>query len=257
MTISTLALYNKQYVLKIANTADIVLLDIDDVIITPNQYLCSTSWYGRYHTLNKGILSPHTLIQDFYTCMNRTEYQAVNLDLIEDMSNLANEKSVLGFTARIVSFAPETHSAIKKTGMKFSSFADNMHENIQNGVIYVGYNIRTGKSNNNGDFLAHLLQMKKFEGVKSILFIDDTLRNLQEVKDALPSHINFYGIHFTEAKARLFCDYEQKDLDAISDYQFEHMHIDHLIPSNNEALQNIFYSWSNYSNPNLGFIIFC
>ncbi|MBM4210983.1 MAG: DUF2608 domain-containing protein [Gammaproteobacteria bacterium] len=245
MSIQTMALYNKQWIINITKNVDLVLLDIDDVIITPKQYLCSSSWYGRYHTVKKYVLTPHNLIKDFYSCMNKTDYEAVNANLIDDMSYLAKIKPVLGFTARIISFASETNTAIKSSNMKFSKLDHSFHQNINDGIIYVGYNKDTAKSNNKGEFLNNLLETEQFKNITSILFVDDTLKNLQEVGDAVPSNIQFYGVHFTEAKAKLFCDYNQKELDVIADYQWQYALSHDSIPSNNEALANICYDWSN------------
>lgn len=242
MTISTIPLYNKQYIETLAQNADLILLDIDDVIITPKQYLCSSSWYERYHALNKHKIDSHHLIEKIYYCMKKTEYEAVNNYLINDMSHLATHKPVLGFTARIISFAEETSTAIKNSNMQFSNININL-DTYHNGVIYVGHDKETAKSNNKGVFLKELLAKEQFKDVKSILFIDDTLKNLQDVESEMPSWITFYGVHFTEVKAKLFCEYTQQQLDGIANDQWQEMLFNNDIPSNNEALSHINNAW--------------
>lgn len=222
--------------MSLVKKADLILLDIDDVIITPVQYLCSSTWYANYHAQNKLKLTPHELISDFYKCMNNTNYKVVSDELVKDFTSIINEKPVLGFTARTHHFAQETFNKVQSVGMKFTTKYDGTYDYIKNGIIYVGYNLDTVKSNNKGELLNSLLQSKEFLNFKTIIFIDDTLRNIEEVESKLSDDIYLYNIHYTEAKARLLCDFDEEMLNKISKAQLKHMLAFNEILSNQDAL---------------------
>jgi hypothetical protein len=88
-SIITLPVYDDK-VIGLARDTDLVLLDIDDVVLTPVQYVCGSVWYGRYHMANKNVLSPQRLIDDFYKCLNSTQYRPVSAKMVGDFSMLTH-----------------------------------------------------------------------------------------------------------------------------------------------------------------------
>lgn len=220
-------------ILELAKKHDLVLLDIDDVVITPLQYFCGSIWYKRYHTLQKDKLLPTEIVSTFYKCLNATAYTPVANQLINEFSALSEKQIVLGFTARDFTLVPSTQYQIEKIGMKFSQL-NSSYPLMHKGIIYSGVNPNTAIPNNKGKILLDFIENQVDGEINSILFIDDTRRNLEEVQQALGGKIGFSGIHYTEVNTKLFCDYKQDELDALGEYQFNSFSKYRVIPSDNE-----------------------
>ena len=210
-----------QDILNLALNHDLVLLDLDDVVLTTKQYLCGSQWYHRYHEANKDLLTSEELSDNIYGCMGATEYTHVSLQLIKDFSELSKNKMVFGLTARRIEFASQTDNHLSLLEVKFS-------ENIpqadlfQNGIIYVGYEPGTAAPNDKGAVLNTFLQNNYFGDVKSIILIDDSLKNLQNVYNALDDGIEFTGIHYTKVATELSEKFSEDHLEIIGRAQYDH-----------------------------------
>lgn len=221
--------------IQMASQHSLIALDLDDVILTPDHnYACGSIWYGRYHAANKHLLSAHEMISAVFKCFNSTGYIPVSSQLNDDFSALSQSKLVMGLTSRAASFAPETQRHLAAVNMTFS-FGLAQRDIIMGGVIYAGVDAITARPNNKGEVLSDLLKQGALGAHDSILFIDDSLKNLQDVYAALPNDIEFTGIHFTEVAAKLACEYEYHELDIIGNYQFNRLNEYGYIPSNNEV----------------------
>jgi hypothetical protein len=219
---------------------DLILLDLDDVVMTSMQYLCSSSWYSYYHATNKEVATPIKLIKDLYNCLNTTLYKPVSSSLNEIFSQLSSEKLVLGLTARVAEFSFETSRQIASVNMSFSLVAseNNFYFNdkliIKNGIIFAGYNQSTAKPDNKGFILEQVLNSNILGNIENIVFIDDSLKNLEEVRNTSQElGISFLGIHFTLVKDDLLeQEYLVDAMNDIADTQFHFLENYKLIPSN-------------------------
>ena len=228
--------YYDQNVLKLALEHDLILLDLDDVVLTPNQFVCSTQWYYKYYLENKDLFIADELVYDIHDCRKNTKYKHVSLQLIQDFSELAKSKIVVGFTARERSFAEETESHLKEVGMSFSyHYVQNNY--ISNAVVYVGLAPDKKRENDKGLVLKELLDSNVFGNVKSVLLIYDSSKNIDNVNKALSDDIKFTSIHYTEVNDRLLKDYTEEQLMFIGDRQFRYFSQTGMFLSNNEALE--------------------
>lgn len=223
-------------VFKIAERFDLVLLDLDDVVITTSQYFCSSQWYHKYLDKNREILPIEDIVYNIYNCMEKTEFIVVSQDLIKNFSRLAQEKNVFALTARRISFADNTDEHLKKVNMIFSNLLLD-HELVQNGVIYSGFKPNSPEAEDKGITLKKLIDQGVFGEIKTVLLIDDLLKNLQRVEEAFAnSDIEFLGIHFTNIRDNLDAQFSERDLEIIGDSQHKHFNLYGRFIDNYKAL---------------------
>lgn len=256
-TIIQLTEYN-QNILRLAQDHDLVLLDIDDVICTTSQYLCSSQWYYRYHKSYENILTSEELTGSIYRCMDASEFVAVSEQLIKDFSALAKSKMVYGLTARRISFANKTDEHLAKVEMSFTenipkkltneeqsesaSLSKNgeaktdLNSYIQNSVVYVGYKPGTARPDDKGVLLDKLIANNFFGDISSVLLIDDSLHNLQNVFNALSDEIHFTGIYYTKVNSDLLRNYTEGELLILGEAQFNHFNLHGSFLSNSATL---------------------
>jgi hypothetical protein len=67
-----------QVILGLALEHDLILLDLDDVVLTTKQYVCSSQWYRRYYQANKSLLASDELGKNVYKCMGSSEFSHFN-----------------------------------------------------------------------------------------------------------------------------------------------------------------------------------
>jgi uncharacterized protein DUF2608 len=204
---------------KAASGYDIILLDIDDVIITPTQYTCSSTWYSRYHKANSNFLSNYNLIENFYKCLNTTSYEPVSKKLVKDFTEMSYNHIVIGFTARTIEFAKEALEQIASVKMSFSNNLGINHPNFFGGIIFAGYDKDTAKPNDKGLILKSILELNNLSP-NGIFFIDDSERNLENVYRHFNGITNIHLVHYTEVKTRLYLEFEQEELDNMGELQF-------------------------------------
>jgi hypothetical protein len=87
--IITSVLYDN-HIAELASRYDLVLLDLDDVTLTPVQFACGVVWHNMHRAANQGKLAAAQLIDDVYDCFNRTQMMPVSQELISDFSALAH-----------------------------------------------------------------------------------------------------------------------------------------------------------------------
>lgn len=225
-----------QDILSKAMGYDLVLLDLDDVVLTTQTYLCSSQWYYRYKHENHDKFEDKNIFADnIYDCMGNTTFIAVTTQLIADFSTLAQNKPVFGLTTRRIEFSANSNEHLNSIEMKFSS---NLPEDnlINNGVIYCGYKPSTIEAEDKGLVLKTMLDKNYFGDVKSVLLIDDSLKNIQNVFNALDDDMHFAGIHFTKILSELKELYNEEQLSIIGQVQYEAFLSDGIFLSNEEAL---------------------
>ena len=234
-TIITQHGYNP-YISPLVESADITLIDIDDVILTTPQFACSTQWYGRFRAANKDILSSSELASQVNKCFSSTNFTAVSSEFNDYFSNYAQNHLVIGLTARKATNAAETSAQLLQVQMRFSqNIMDNYY--LKNGIIYVDFDMNTVSPNDKGKVLAHLLEQGAFgEDIHSINFIDDSKKNLDNVKNALGDEYDFIGIHYIEVQSKLTKAFSEVELEIIGEYQLRYFNSYGIFPSNEHAL---------------------
>ena len=214
-------------------STDLILVDLDGVIFTPQQYLCSSYWYTNYIRANKKfiddkLISHSDLVTTLYECMGRTSFVPVDESLILRLTSHSSTKAVIGLTGRIIDFRENTEAALNSLHMRFSDLdIDISFKNqsvFKNGVLYVGHDPQTGLPWNKGHALDVFLS--EYEGaINSVLLIDDIERNLLHLESYCQNNnLAFTGIHFT----KVIDSYEarsltQELLNVIAELQFQQL----------------------------------
>ncbi|AIF80976.1 hypothetical protein I862_02065 [endosymbiont of Acanthamoeba sp. UWC8] len=217
--------------------ADLVLVDLDDVILTPAQYICSSTWYAQYIRNTKSHINERiednslltTYFADIlYNCFTATSFNAVDSNLINLLTSLSSKHLVIGLTGRTGLFSEQTGEWLTKLGMKFTEseveFSNSTDSPIMsNGVIYVGHEIITGLPKDKGKALNEFIKLYP-KPIEKIVLIDDIIRNHHHVERfAEEYNIEYLGIYYT----KVYNSYFQKgfslsDLDAIGNIQLFH-----------------------------------
>ena len=225
-----------QELINYAKKFDLILLDLDDVIFTSTQFLCSSQWYGAYHKRYQLSYSKDKLIKDFYKCLDSTKYKPVSQELIDGFtSSFEQDKKKFALTARHINFSDETIKQLNSVDMQFTDYTVES-SNLKKGIIFAGYDPLTAKPNNKGKILRDLIKKGIFGEVKSIIFVDDSMRNLEEVKAEVAKDFDFVGIHYTEVKDTLLNQYSEEELQLMSDFQWNSFNKNNVIPSNEEYI---------------------
>lgn len=229
------------------NEYDLILVDIDGVVMTPTQYLCSSQWYVRYirETAAHKRETDFKLkvAEDLYYCLRNSEFVPVNADLIEFLSEQSQSNIVLGLTGRVASFHELTEYWLNQVSMTFSNinlqvpFAET-DSIFHSGVIYVGHDPDTALPHDKGKVLSSFL--KEYDKpIQRILFIDDFRTNLEHVEAFCnENNIDFHGIEFLQVEANYREQYTEEQLQMIGGIQFEKMFRNNELPviSDLEAL---------------------
>ena len=240
----------RKYTSRYNDKDTLVLLDIDYVLLAPRDRVL------RYAGEDNNYRSKHFkyLFQDLEgkeivfdnIKMPMAKYlisQILSSSKVElvspDMPNFVNElnsrkMTVIGFTSNssgrygIIQNESELHaSRLKSLGYNFikdngSLFKESFPECISH-IIF------TNKKDKGKVILGFLKQLNK--NYKNIVFVDDRLKNLISVQNALNDHqINYLGIHYTELK-----DKNEVLNQDIADKQFQVLRQEHIWLSDDEA----------------------
>ncbi len=180
-------------------STDIVVLDIDNTILAPNQTLGSDQWFGYVvaNYVKSGLtekLAVDSAIEDWLQVQNATAVQAVERTT-PFLIRAAQERGTMIFalTARPLSLKHSTVRQLRSAGVGLKSpvakYSDGDSVELFQGVLFVG------PHNNKGVVLA-----KFFEGHKirpsRLIFVDDKekhVKNMDAVFTEIPN-VNFrYG----------------------------------------------------------------
>lgn len=208
---------------------DLVLVDIDGVVISPTQYLCSSQWYVKYiadtDTDDRDTDFKDKISNDLYFCLNNSDFAVVEVELVNFLSELAKTNTVYGFTGRVPSFHGRTEYWLNKVGMEFTEVDSQVRNSdigsmVHSGVIYVGHNPKTALPYNKGEILGKFLAEYDKE-IKSVLFIDDFVKNLEHVEKYCSANgIDFDGIEYTRVKDGFEKAYTPEQLQYIAGVQY-------------------------------------
>jgi len=248
---------------------DLILVDIDGVIMTPSQYLCSSQWYVSYipqaasylHQIDYVVgsyldnfefytsyIKPSNelatkITEDLYHCLTTTNFRPVDQNLIEALASLSTSTLVFGLTGRAYDFHNQTASWLNNFDMKFTSAHGDIrvggyNSQLTSGIIYVGHDEKTALPHDKGKVL-NLFIEKLGLNVQKVLFIDDFAKNLDHVqKFCDQNQIDFVGIEYVEYEEALKQSYTTEQLQSIGLAQFHHFfrNENHAILGDQEAL---------------------
>ena len=239
------------FIMVLRQKYDIILVDIDGVLLTPEQYLCSSLWYTEFikstATINYGIHHlcnqyefcssnikswlpkneyATNLADDLYHCMASTDFIPVNQLLINILAELSQTKLVLGLTGRAHNFHSNTAHWLEAHGMQFTNYtiAIDSHQTsrLEAGIIYVGHDSSTALPHDKGEILGLFLNKMNLIP-KRVLFIDDFVKNLANVENyCLLNGIEFTGIHYKEYENDLRDTFTKDEIRMIGSAQYHH-----------------------------------
>jgi FMN phosphatase YigB (HAD superfamily) len=243
--VSEIAKYTSQLYGK--NT--LVLFDVDYVLLVPkDKVLRPAGEENNYRSksfkaINKNfhekniIYGKNKIAMDEYLIsqiLYSTKVELVSLDMPVFFEELESQKmTIVGLTSNssgrygVVQNEAELHlSRLKTLGYNFKNNNDLLKVDLPecvSGVIF------TNKKDKGKVLLNFLKQLNK--NYKNIVFVDDRMKNLISVQNALKNHrINYIGINYTELKDRN----EVIDQD-IANKQFEVLSQEHIWLSDTEA----------------------
>ena len=187
----------------------LVLFDLDNTLIESSHQFGSIQWEENYRTelmdLGKSHDDAHQIAHDLWFEV----LPSIRMRLVDKEAPLYIQKMrqkgcvVLGLTARPPESACHTLPELDRLGIQFDDrysdleFSLNYTILFQKGVLYCG--IYDKKSS------ALLALLKKLElSPKKIIFIDDKLSHVQDLKEALASvGIEYVGIRYSKADLRV------------------------------------------------------
>jgi hypothetical protein len=240
----------KKYTSQFNARDTLVLFDIDYVLFAPTdiilRYAGESNNYRSKHfkAIFKDFQGKEIVLDNIKVPM--AEYlisQILSSSKIElvspEMPSLVNEldsqkMTVVGLTANssgrygIVQNESELHlSRLKSLGYQF--IKDNGNLLKGNFPECISHVIFTGKKDKGKVLLSFLEQLNK--NYKNIVFVDDRVKNLVSVQNALKDlQINYLGIHYTELK-----DKNEVLNQDIADKQFQVLAKEHIWLSDDEA----------------------
>jgi len=243
----------KTYVTKFSNEDTLVLFDMDYVLLAPKdsvlRYAGEKDNYRAKHfkSLIKDLqgkeitldstkipMSEYLISQLLSSC----EVELVSPEMPSFLNSLDSQKmTVIGFTANsagkygIIQNEAELHlSRLKSLGYNFKNNDDLLKGDYPDCISRVVFTNKTDK----GEALLNFLKQlnKKY---KNIILIDDRLKNLNSVQNALKGQqINYLAIHYTELE-----DKNELLNQDIADKQFQILRQEHRWISDDDVRELI------------------
>lgn len=184
----------------------LIVVDLDETIVTNTTALGTDPWFYAY--LNK--LIAHGLASDYARTLMRSLNINVQkyskLRLIEEYSPKLIEQwqahgiHVIALTARAARLAEHTAQQLHSFGINFNlhtnyAFSLPEHACYHKGIVCCG-------PHNKGTILSHWLAVV---GIKPdlIIFVDDKLKNIHDVQNALDHSISFIGIRYNRCDEQI------------------------------------------------------
>jgi len=219
-----LEIKNIKDIKKHLNKYDLVLFDLDNTIMEPVQEIGSDQWFNyilKKHEncgLDKAAALKESL-KDWYEVQAITKVKLVEDEIRDILENIQNKKTYLmGLTTRDHSFSLAAIKQLDSLKIDLSKTAP-AKKNIyfENGVLYKK-GILFAKGIEKGAVLEQFLKKIKFKP-KSVVFIDDKLKHLNEVEKFCEKlKIKFLGIRYgyldekVKNLSSIICDIQHKNL---------------------------------------------
>jgi len=218
----------------------LVLLDIDNTVIELPQTLGTPQWFSDYYNKKRKLGMKHEEAMkstvEIYTQVNEiSAAKLVEQDTGSIIKTLQNRGiAVMGLTSRDDALLKTTIRQLESVGVNFNNgvfkdFQANLtlgeRSKIKQGIIFTG-----GK--HKGECLLEFLSLANWSP-KKIIFVDDQLKNVQEVEVSLlktPPFINYKGVRYS------FLDDKIKNVDSkLHEVQLDYFNKTNRILSDQEA----------------------
>lgn len=202
-------LKNIQDITQHISNKTIVLLDLDNTLITAKQTLGTDQWFEYLFNKHKETSDTkqkaleNTLVISHKVHL-QTELVPLENTTVQTVKKLQrNAKHVLALTARSTVLSTKTHEQLTQINIDF-----NNRNQINDMILYDEYNsllqngIITANDASKGELVKKLIQKANIDlkEVDKIIFVDDKLHNLQNVsKAAHDLNVNFMGFRYSYA----------------------------------------------------------
>lgn len=207
-----------------------VLVDLDNCLFEAKQALGHANWF--YDLIRENMakgLSKKEAVAQMYPEWIKTQAVCPVKPLEEDFVDLlkdlqSNGMTVMGLTHRQPSVAKATLKQAESLGVRFSESAicaETFSPEAPHPALYTSGVLFVNDNNNKGDvFSAFIDHIQKRP--KKVLFIDDKMKNVLDLGDALDKMgIAYTGIHYTAIQgadpvySRDLADFQYQFLDRI------------------------------------------
>lgn len=207
--------------LQYAKRQDLVVFDIDNTILEPNQTLGSDQWYGYILTkyLQVGMDEDKAIdhaIKDWIPVQQKTNVRAVEASTPRLIRGLQKRGiSVMALTARPLQLAEETIDQLESIEVRLHSrvtaFKSHGEIKYHKGVLFAG------PRNNKGLALANFLQEENLNPRK-IVFIDDKEKHVKNMEEIMTQiQVSSINVRYSAA------DFRVKEFSAkVADLQWKH-----------------------------------
>jgi len=234
-----------------AQKFNLTLVDLDGVVLNPAHTYLRMANNENYNSLQYTYLlnagNSHEEIMTYYYEMSAaTRYTPMSTQLIEFLSNIAQQNMVLGFTARSPHFAPESIEHINSVGMQFSNIPQlQNYSRLKSGVVFMGASPSASETSpSKGDAILDLIAYFRMNRISldSVFVIDDSRKNLECVEASLSAqepHITFLGVHYTEADENLRRTFTEEEARNIANRQYFTFKSQRVLLSDEEANRDI------------------
>lgn len=193
----------------------LIVLDIDNTILTSDTDLGSDIWYrwqsGELETKpdSDQILSKDCLYNEAIALLYKLNTMSLTDSLLPDYINAWQNKgiTVIALTSRSPNCRAATERELERNGIDLSKTELKTIEGNRLNLDYSFNNREMSYSNgifmvsgmNKGDMLEHIIG-RTGNSFKSIVFVDDTRKNIDAVKNKYSSHVNVDAVLFYYTK---------------------------------------------------------
>lgn len=210
---TTIELSNISDILKHVNKNTIVLLDIDNTLVTSTQTLGSDQWFDYLVAKNvdEGQTEQNAIdnaLAKWHKVQYVTSVRAMEPTTAYTISELQNKaKHVVALTARSTILTDNTYRQLKEVGIDFKTekqiqdmaIVPDKNSILKNGIITVNLS-------NKGTAMQNLISRAKIDlsKIDKIIFVDDKQYNIDNVaKAAEQLKVNFLGVRYSQADAQV------------------------------------------------------
>ncbi len=226
----------------------LVVLDLDDTIQIPLQTIGKDKWFYEYYSreLKNGLVHEaalHKTIQQYNKVHQLSFVKAVEPVTPGIIRSIQNRGiHVIALTTRGINIADATVRQLNSIGVSFNNsiFKDiklslDDSDNIKNIPAAIAINgIIFCNGNDKGRCLLTYLEQIRLRPIK-IIFVDDKLKNLHDVANAVKSSdVIYYGLHYTH-----LANEQHIDLN-VADVQLRH--VDEILNDEAAKLLHAYYT---------------
>ncbi len=214
----------------------LILLDIDDTLLIPEQTLGSDVWFQYQYQLNEDKADPlDATLAQWEAIRHLSRMKTVEKDTAAVVSDLQNEKyCIMGLTTQGLALATRTVQQLLENGIdliKTAPSQEDIYLMNERGVLY-RHGILFTSGTPKGPALEKLLKATDLHP-KKIVFINDKKSHLLDVaKSAQKLNIEFIGLRYSCSDERV-AHFSPE----IADVQFQYSTFSHLL--SDEEAQNL------------------